>query len=163
MFCVDQICELQNPKKWFAPASVLLWLQTIFSAPVCNLPQYISFWVLLPTLDVMLHTFWVIDGAECAESKQANCPRFDSIPPIHGGGPTFDLSVRSNFPSLLSEKASPKGSSKATAAAARQTRQIAFRASRNGEEGRRRPNGITKPDTAAAMVSKQGRRASSHI
>ena len=65
---------------------------------VCNLPQYISFWVLLPTLDVMLHTFWVIDGAECAESKQANCPRFDSIPPIHGGGPTFDLSVRSNFP-----------------------------------------------------------------
>ena len=25
---------VQSPKKWLAPASVLLWLQTIFSAPV---------------------------------------------------------------------------------------------------------------------------------
>ena len=27
---------VQSPKKWLAPASVLLWLQTIFSAPVCT-------------------------------------------------------------------------------------------------------------------------------
>ena len=33
--------EVQSPKKWLAPASVLLWLQTIFSAPV-ELPNMMS-------------------------------------------------------------------------------------------------------------------------
>ena len=30
----ESVAEVQSPKKWLAPASVLLWLQTIFSAPV---------------------------------------------------------------------------------------------------------------------------------
>ena len=31
---------VQSPKKWLAPGSVLLWLQTIFSAPVYGLAKY---------------------------------------------------------------------------------------------------------------------------
>ena len=41
---------IQSPKKWLAPASVLLWLQTIFSAPV--LLQ------LLPGLACSIHATW---------------------------------------------------------------------------------------------------------
>ena len=150
------------PAKMLAVGTVNMVEQVNFA---CNLAQYISFWVPPPNFG--RHTSYIVHQQVFGDRRRrmrgvqtSQLPQFDSIPPIRRCGPTFDLSVRSNFPpsSSFSPRRHPRREQGNSSSQTNETNCIS---SEQERRRRRRPNGITKPDTAA-VVSEQGR-ASLHI